>query len=55
MTYQQKVDIQKQVVLGQKAPANESAEAAAFRVGIEKDLAEAKAKGQMLSFSTDWD
>ena len=55
LTYAEKIQIQKDVVLGAIPPAGESVEAAEFRAGMVKDFQEAKAAGLMLDFPKDWD
>jgi hypothetical protein len=55
MTYNEKVKIQKEVMLGAKAPANEASDAVNFRTQITKDFEVAKAKGIALDFANDWD
>ena len=55
MTYTEKVQIQKDVIMGVIPPMGESQEAREFRESIAKDLREAKSKGVILDFPHDWD
>jgi len=53
--FDEKVQIQKQVVLGMIPPISESKEAEEYRKKIVIDFRKANAAGQMLSFPVDWD
>ena len=55
LAYDDKVRIQKEVVLGLIPPANESEEAIQFRNKIVLDFKKAQADGHALSLPNDWD
>lgn len=55
LSYNERIRIDQEVVLGAEVPKDESAEAKEYRAKAEKDVAEMRAQGLMPDLPLDWD